>query len=96
MTTALQTVGIKSLAVRVLREMATRRAVRDICPTPTGCVGQEKGQGTGALKVPPQGLAPCGPPHCAGCYDVGDGKKIHPPKPDPEWLEKWKPKGSVQ
>ena len=25
-------------------------------------------------------LAPCGSEHCAGCYDVGDGKKIHPPK----------------
>ena len=25
-------------------------------------------------------LAPCGSPHCAGCYDVGDGRKIHPPK----------------
>jgi hypothetical protein len=26
------------------------------------------------------GLAPCGSPHCAGCYDVGDGRKIHPPR----------------
>jgi hypothetical protein len=25
-------------------------------------------------------LAPCGSPHCAGCYDVGDGRKIHPPR----------------
>src|SRR3989441_5130321 len=25
-------------------------------------------------------IAPCGDPACAGCYDVGDGKKIHPPK----------------
>lgn len=25
-------------------------------------------------------LAPCGSSHCAGCYDVGDGRKIHPPK----------------
>jgi hypothetical protein len=25
-------------------------------------------------------LAPCGSPDCAGCYDVGDGRKIHPPK----------------
>jgi hypothetical protein len=24
--------------------------------------------------------APCGSPDCAGCYDVGDGRKIHPPK----------------
>ena len=25
-------------------------------------------------------LAPCGSAQCAGCYDVGDGRKIHPPK----------------
>jgi hypothetical protein len=25
-------------------------------------------------------LPACGSPHCAGCYDVGDGRKIHPPK----------------
>ena len=25
-------------------------------------------------------LSPCGSPHCAGCYDVGDGRKIHPPR----------------
>jgi len=24
--------------------------------------------------------AGCDSPHCAGCYDVGDGRKIHPPK----------------
>ena len=24
--------------------------------------------------------AACGSPDCAGCYDVGDGRKIHPPK----------------
>ena len=32
-------------------------------------------------KTPSMGeLAPCGSPHCAGCYDVGDGRKIHPPR----------------
>jgi hypothetical protein len=25
-------------------------------------------------------LAPCGSPQCAGCYDVGDGRKTHPPR----------------
>jgi hypothetical protein len=24
--------------------------------------------------------ADCGMPGCAGCYDVGDGRKIHPPR----------------
>ena len=32
-----------------------------------------------ALREPSR-LAPCGSPYCAGCYDVGDGRKIHPPR----------------
>lgn len=31
-------------------------------------------------------IAPCGSVHCAGCYDVGDGRKIHPPTVDPKYL----------
>ena len=45
------------------------------------------------------GLAACGSPHCAGCYDVGDGWKIHPPKCGEEyrkWFECWQPKGKPQ
>jgi len=45
------------------------------------------------------GLAACGSPHCAGCYDVGDGTKIHPPKIGEDyrkWLERWESKGKVQ
>jgi len=41
----------------------------------------------------------CGSPHCAGCYDVGDGRRIHPPKCGNEyrkWLERWQPKGKPQ
>jgi hypothetical protein len=44
-------------------------------------------------------LAACGSPHCAGCYDVGDEKKIHPPKCGEDylkWLERWKPTGKAQ
>ncbi len=45
------------------------------------------------------GLPSCGLPRCAGCYDVGDRRKIHPPKCGEEYrsrLEKWKPQGKVQ
>jgi hypothetical protein len=41
-------------------------------------------------------LAPCGSPHCAGCYDVGDGGKIHPPKCGKDfltWFTEWEGKG---
>ncbi len=30
-----------------------------------------------------------GSPHCAGCYDVGDGRKIHPPKCGKDFL-RWR------
>jgi hypothetical protein len=33
--------------------------------------------------------APCGSPHCDGCYDVGDGRKIHPPKCGTDFL-RWR------
>jgi hypothetical protein len=32
--------------------------------------------------------ATCGWPDCAGCYDLGDGRKIHPPKCGPDYLER--------
>lgn len=38
---------------------------------------------------------PCGSPHCGGCYPIGDGRYIHPPKPSSEWLDwlsRWTPK----
>jgi hypothetical protein len=33
------------------------------------------------------GLAVCGNPTCNGCYSVGDGRKIHPPKPGALYLK---------
>lgn len=43
--------------------------------------------------------APCGSPHCAGCYEVEPGMRIHPPRCGEEyraWLEKWEARGRVQ
>lgn len=45
------------------------------------------------------GQVACGSPDCAGCYHVGDGKKIHPPKCGEEWrkwLERWETRGMMQ
>src|SRR5882762_1334594 len=39
-----------------------------------------------------EGLAECGDPGCNGCYDLGDGGRIHPPRCSAEhleWLRKW-------
>jgi TubC N-terminal docking domain len=55
---------------------------------------------TALRRVKGQPLAACGSPNCAGCYDVGQGRRLHPPKPSENWLEwlaRWQPKsGSVQ
>ena len=32
------------------------------------------------------GLAPCGSEHCAGCYEVAPGVRLHPPKSGPGWV----------
>jgi hypothetical protein len=45
------------------------------------------------------GDAACGSPHCAGCYEVESGARIHPPKcgeSHRKWLERWQPKGRPQ
>jgi len=45
------------------------------------------------------GSAACGSSHCAGCYEVEPGVRIHPPKCGEEyrgWLERWQPKGKPQ
>ena len=43
--------------------------------------------------------ARCGSSDCAGCYDVGDGRRIHPPKCGEKyraWFERWEARGRVQ
>lgn len=50
---------------------------------------------TALRRVQGQPLPPCGSPDCGGCYDIGEGRKIHPPKDSAEWLEwlaRWQPK----
>jgi hypothetical protein len=95
---AVQSVGIKSLAARVLQEMAAHRSATGVCPTPDIVAGQTAERSKARI-LGAQPLAACGSSHCAGCYDVGDGRKIHPPKIGEgyrKWLERWKPNGKVQ
>lgn len=43
-----------------------------------------------ALPIDPSraGLsALCGSPHCAGCYEVAPGVRIHPPKSGKGWVQ---------
>jgi hypothetical protein len=44
-------------------------------------------------------MSACGSPHCAGCYEVAPGVRIHPPKCGEDyraWLKRWEAKGRVQ
>ena len=41
----------------------------------------------------------CGSSHCAGCYEVQPGVRVHPPKCGENyraWLERWESKDKVQ
>jgi len=45
------------------------------------------------------GSTACGSPHCAGCYEVEPGVRIHPPKCGEaygKWLDRWQPRGKRQ
>ena len=84
-----ETASIKSLALSVLARRPSPAAAVEKCPNPAIDPGHLKGQVT----------APCGSPQCAGCYDVGEGRKIHPPKCGEDylaWLERWEAKGRPQ
>lgn len=85
---AVQSVSIKSLAARVLQEMAAHRSVTVVCPTPDTVAGQTAERSKARISGA-QPLAACGSSHCAGCYDVGDSRKIHPPKCGEQFL-RWR------
>jgi len=51
------------------------------------------------LPRPLEAPAPCGSPHCAGCYEVEPRVWMHPPKASQEWLEwlaHWQPREKDQ
>jgi len=93
----IQAASVKFLALRILEDMMAQRIRQKACPAPTTDVGQNEGQDPSTLKL--QEVPLCGSSLCAGCYDVGDGRKIHPPKVGEDyrkWLERWKPIGRPQ
>ena len=96
-----ESVSVKGLAFRVLQEIASRRAQAPACPVLNSQEGQHAGR-PDSSRVESDStaqIASCGSPDCGGCYDVGDGRNIHPPKIGQNyrrWLERWTPKGAVQ
>jgi hypothetical protein len=84
-----ETASIKSLALSVLARKPTPTPAVQKCPKLIIDAGHLKGQATAA----------CGLPHCAGCYEVSPGVRIHPPKCGEDyraWLERWEAKGRAQ
>jgi len=73
--------SIKTLALKALAESKI---------VPPSVSGPEKAgteQNT-AHQANGQSPAACGSLCCAGCYDVGDRKKIHPPRCSQNWQAK--------
>jgi hypothetical protein len=103
-----QTTSIKLLALKVLQQRVVTERDSETCPRRVFEVGHSAGQSESAAREADvaarerhgaRALAPCGSPYCAGCYDVGEGKRIHPPKCGHdylEWLKKWEGKGRLQ
>ena len=92
----------KAAVVEYLRERSQPREIQfSSFPDPISrktekLEGCQAARGANAEEKP---AIPCGSPHCAGCYEVAPGVRIHPPKCGEgyrKWLERWEAKGRVQ
>jgi hypothetical protein len=94
----IESVSVKALAFRVLQELTSRRIQASVCPTRDTSAGQPAERPNSPLleRQSTSQIALCGSPHCGGCYDAGDGRKIHPPKCGEDylgWFKRWEGKG---
>ena len=91
--------SLRSLGVTVAAVGLDRLRLEPASKIPAEMIPRIREAKPAILEALRTGLAACGSPHCAGCYDAGDGRKIHPPKCGAEyrkWLERWQPKGKPQ
>ena len=94
-----EVLSIKALAFRVLQEITSRSPQATNCPALDAPVGQAAVRPDSSPVKRGAQFTPCGSQDCAGCYDVRDGKKIHPPKSGEEyrnWLLRWEARGKIQ
>lgn len=61
-----------------LQTVTTLHVATEIANTGAACNGVTVQAPISGTKA--DGLAECGSPDCAGCYEFGDGRKLHPPK----------------
>lgn len=91
----------KAAVLDYLRERNQPRAIQfSSLPDPMARKTEKLGrQHDGASALAANRTALCGWADCAGCYDIGDGRRIHPPKCGEDylqWLERWDAKGKLQ
>jgi len=87
----------RAIVERAVRALAALNTGRDFDPRTTPAPGHAPSTQTEDPKCGE--IATWGSPHCAGCYEVSPGVRIHPPKCGKEyraWLERWEAKGKVQ
>jgi len=82
-------------AVRALAELNSARNVEER----SSALSRNAGGSTADIpRLVSEALAACGSLDCAGCYDVSEGKRIHPPKCGDDfraWRERWEARGTV-
>jgi len=89
----------RAIVERAIKALAAIGAAQQTVPEHSPVVNELRAVASAKRRPVGENLAPCSSPTCAGCYDVGDGRKIHPPKLGEdyrEWLLKWDAKGRVQ
>jgi hypothetical protein len=70
----------KVIVERAVKALAAIGATRETVPESSPIGAEVRALAPAETETLREGLADCGSPDCDGCYDVGDGKRIHPPK----------------
>jgi hypothetical protein len=72
---------------RAVKALAAIGAAQQAAPERTPSAARERDVPEVNSEPVRESLALCGSPDCGGCYDVGDGRKIHPPKCGAGWVQ---------
>jgi hypothetical protein len=72
---------------RAVKALAAIGAAQQTVPEPSPITAKVRAVALVERAPVRKGLALCGSPDCRECYDVGDGRKIHPPKCGAGWVQ---------
>jgi hypothetical protein len=91
--------SLRSLGVKVRIARLGRLSLEPASKIPAEMVPRIREAKPAILEALRTCLVACGSSHCAGCYEVAPGVRIHPPKCGEDyraWLERWEAKSKVQ